>query len=60
MEMRNLALERKIFIFKTTAISKFVSQSFITTIPKYIINKLEKKQKAPLWKNSTPKIKHES
>ena len=32
-KMRNLTLEGKIVIFKTTAISKFVFQSFITTVP---------------------------
>ena len=32
-KMRNLTLEGKMAIFKTTAISKFVFQSFITTVP---------------------------
>ena len=58
--MRNLTLEGKIAIFKTIAISKVVFQSFIATVPKHIINELEKIQKAFLWKNSTPKIKHET
>ena len=58
--MRNLNLEGKIAIFKTIAISKIVFQSFIATVPKHIINELEKIQKAFLWKNSTPKIKHET
>ena len=58
--MRNLALEAKIAIFKTKAISKIVFQSFITTVPKYVVNELEKIQKAFLWNNSTPKIKHET
>ena len=58
--MRNLNLEGKIDIFKTIAISKIVFQSFISTVPKHIINELEKIQKAFLWKNSTPKIKHET
>ena len=57
--MRNLTLEGKIAIFKTIAISKVVFQSFIATVPKHI-NELEKIQKAFLWKNSTPKIKHET
>ena len=35
-------LSEKIVIFKTVAISKIVFQSFITTVPKLIINKLEK------------------
>ena len=44
--MRNLTLEGKLVIFKTIAISKIVFQSFITTVPKNIINELEKIQKA--------------
>ena len=58
--MRNLTLEEKIIIFKTIAISKIVFQSVITTVPKHVINELEKIQKAFLWKNSTPKMKHET
>ena len=58
-KMRKLTLKKKIVIFKTVAISKIVSQSFITTVPKHIINELEKIE-AFLWKNSTPKIKHET
>ena len=57
--MRNLTLEGKIVIFKTLAISKIVFQSMITPIPIYIVNELEKIQKAFLWKNSSPKIKYE-
>ena len=58
--MRNLTLEGKIVIFKAITISKMVFQSFITTVPKYIINDIRKTQKDFLWKNSTPKIKHET
>ena len=57
-KMRSLTLEGKIVIFKKTRISKIVFQSFITTVPKHIINELKKMQKAFLWKNSTAKIKH--
>ena len=53
-KMKNLTLERKIDIFKTIAISKMVFLSFIA---KHIINEI---QKAFLWKNSTPKINHET
>ena len=58
--MRNLTLQGKIVIFKTIALSKIVFQSFITTVPKYVVNKLEKMHKAFLWNNFTPKIKHET
>ena len=58
--MRNLTLEEKAFIFKALAISKIVFQSLITPVPRHIVNELEKIQKASLWKNSSPKIKHET
>ena len=58
--MRNLTLEGKIVTFKIIAISKVDFQSFIATAPKHITNELEKIQMAFLWKNSTPKIKHET
>ena len=58
--MKSLTLEGKIVIFKTIGISKIVFPSFITTVPKHIINDLEKIQKAFLWKTSTPKIKDET
>ena len=44
-KMRNLTLKGKIVIFKTIAASKIVFQSFITNIPKYVLNELEKIQK---------------
>ena len=59
-KMRNLTLEGKIVIFRTLAISKIVFQSMITPVPIHIVNELEKIQKAFLWKNSSPKIKHET
>ena len=59
-KIRNLVLEGKISITKTIAISKIVFQSFIATVPKHIINELTEIQKAFLWKNSFPKIKHET
>ena len=58
-KMRNLTPEAKIIIVKTIAISKIVFPSFMTTVPKYIVNENEKNTKAILWKNSTPKTKHE-
>ena len=59
-KMTNLTPEREIFIFKTVAVSKIVFQSFITIVPKHIVNGLEKIQKAFCLNNSTPKIKHET
>ena len=59
-KMRNLILEGKIVFFKTLAISKTVFQSLITSVPRHIVNELEKIQKSFLWKNSFPKIKHDT
>ena len=58
--MRNLTLEGKIVFFKTIVILKIVFQSFITTVPKHVVNELKKIQNTFLWNNSTPKIKHKT
>ena len=59
-KIRKLTLEGKIIIFKILAISKIVFQSFITTVPKHIVNELKKIQKVFIRNNSSPKIKHET
>ena len=59
-KMRSLTLEGKIVIFKTLLISKIAFQSMTTPIPKHIVNELEKIHKALLWKNLSPKWKHET
>ena len=38
-EIRKLALEEKIAIFKTIVVSKIVFQSFLTTIRRHIMSK---------------------
>ena len=58
--MRKLTLEGKVVIFKTIAISEIVFQSFVTTVPKDIVNELEKIQKTFFWNNSSPKIRLET
>ena len=60
MENEKLTLEGKIVVFKTIAISRIVFQSFITTVPEYVVNELEKIQKTLWWNNSNPKINHET
>ena len=50
MENQKPHFRRENCYFKIIAISKIVFQSFIATVPKYIINELEKMQKAFLWK----------
>ena len=42
--MRNLALEGKIVIYKTLAISKIAFESLITLVPRHVVNELEKIQ----------------
>ena len=44
-KMRRFTLEGKNVAFKTMAMSKIVFQAFVTTAPKYIVNKLKKIQK---------------
>ena len=58
--MRNLTLEERIVVFKTLAVSKIVFLAILTKIPYQVVKELEKTQKTFLWKNSTPKIKHET
>ena len=58
-KVRDLALEVKIVIFKTTAISKINLESFIRTATKHIVNELEKIG-ALWWKSSIPKTKYET
>ena len=57
--MRNLTLEGRIVVFKTLTISNIVFLALLTKIPHQVVKELEKIQKSFLWKNSTPKIKHE-
>ena len=51
--MRNLTLEGKIVIFTTIMISKIAFQSFLTNVPKHIVNEIKKIQKAFFWNNSS-------
>ena len=58
--MRNITLERKIIIFKTLALSKIVYLTLITSFSKQLIEEIQRIQKAFIWNNLTPKIKHET
>ena len=58
--MRNLALEGRIVVFKMLAVSKIVFLALLTKIPLQVVKELEKIQKFFLWKNSAPKVKHET
>ena len=49
-----------IVVFKTLAISKIVFLALLTKIPHQVVKELEKIQKSFLWKDFTPKIRHET
>ena len=55
--MRNLRIEGKVLVFKSSTISKIVHLSLITTVPHAIINQLNVK-KSFIWNGKNPKIKH--
>ena len=57
-KMRQLTLIGKIVIFKTLAISKIVYVSSICSIPKCILDELNKMHKEFIWDNKKAKIKH--
>ena len=58
--MRKLTLEGRIVVFKTLALSKIVFQSINNIILIHIISELISILKKFIWKNSNPKIKHET
>ena len=58
--MKNLTLEGRIVVFKTLTISKIVFLALLTKILHQIVKELEKIQKYFLWKDTTPKIRHET
>ena len=58
--IRNLTLERRMVVFKTLAKSKIIFLALLTKITYQVVKELGKTQKSILWKNSTPKIKHET
>ena len=47
-------------VFKTLAISKIVFVALLTKIPHQVVEELEKTQKSFLWKDSSPKTRHET
>ena len=61
--MRNLTVEGRTVFFKTLAlskISKIVFQSLINIIVNHIISEIRSIQKYFIWKNSNPKVRHET
>ena len=55
---RNLSLEGKITVFKSLALSKITHLALVKTIPPYIIDQLNKKQKNFIWNELNIKIKN--
>ena len=58
--MRNITLEGKIITFKTLALSKIAYLTLITSFSKQLFQEIQRIQKAFIWNNLTPKIKHET
>ena len=56
--IRNLAVQGKITIFKTLAISKVIHLALVTNFPQVIIDQLNKIQKHFIWNQKHPKIRH--
>ena len=57
-KMRNLTLIGKIVIFKSLAISKIISTSYMSSVPTTVLNNLVTIQKDFIWDGKKPKIKH--
>ena len=60
MENEKYYTERKIIIFKTLALPKILYVTLITSFSKQLIDEMQRIQKAFIWNNFTPKIKHET
>ena len=56
-QMRNLALEGRVTVFKALAMSKIVHLALITNIPTSTKKGLNKLLREFIWKNKNPKIK---
>ena len=56
--MRSLTLQGKITVFKTLVISKLVYCSYLSYVPKSIIDLVKKMQKEFIWSDKPAKIKH--
>ena len=57
---RELTLEGKITIFKSLAISKIVYLAYLSDVPKYVIEELQKIQNSFIWNGKRAKIKHKT
>ena len=57
---RNLTIIGKIALFKSLVFSKIVFISYLNSIPKALIEKIEQIQKEFLWDKKRPKIKQSS
>ena len=57
-KLRNSAIERRIFVFKSLAISKLIHLDLVTEIPISVINLVSKIQMELISKGTNPKIKN--
>ena len=57
-KLRNSAIERRIFVFKSLAISKLIHLDLVTEIPISAINLVSKIQMEFISKGTNPKIKN--
>ena len=57
-KLRNLTIEGRIVVLKSSAISKLIHLALVTEIPTSTINLLTKKQMEFIWKRKNPKIKN--
>ena len=55
-----ITLEGKVIIFETLALSNIVYLTLIISFSRQLIEEIQKIQKAFIWNNLTPKIKHET
>ena len=57
-KLRNLAIEGRIVVFKSLAISKLIHLASVTEIPSSTINLLTNIQMGFIWKGKSPEIKN--
>ena len=57
-KLRNLTIEGRIIVFKSSAVSKLIHLALVTEIPASTINLLTKIQVEFIWKGKNPKIKN--
>ena len=57
---RNISIEGKIVVYKTSTTTKLVYLALLTVTPNHIADEVAQIQKSFIWHDSSPKIKHET